>query len=303
MKRALVVGLGTLGRAILGSGWLAGYAVEAASRSSRADTVPCHALDLADERAVPAFFRGKKFDLVVNCAAMTDVDACEKSPREARRLNALAVRDLARASAASGAAFMHVSTNYVFSGLSPVPYREDDAAGPCSIYGMTKLEGEWHALREHMSAVVVRSSWIFGGTKRDFIAHFMERFASNERLEVIGDQTASLTYAPDLAEAMGPIAGALFGGRAAAGRSRVLHVVNSGALTRYDLLLEMKRILGKTNRIVKVPQDKFARWAAVRPRQSALSPSLYERLFGVRLRSWREALREHLEREAVACAS
>jgi dTDP-4-dehydrorhamnose reductase len=84
---------------------------------------------------------------------------------------------------------------------------------------------------------------------------------------------------------------------------RVIHVANRGALTRYDLLIEMKKILKRTNRIVKVSQDKFKGWVAVRPGQSALSVARYESAFSSRLRSWKEALREHLTREEAACAS
>ncbi len=297
IKRVLIVGLGTLGRALLKSPWMEGRDVEAASRSG----APVLPLDLSKETAVRDFFRGRKYDLVVNCAAMTDVDGCEKSPAEARRVNALAVRDLARATRAARTPFIHVSTNYVFSGQSETPYRESDAAEPCSIYGLTKLEGEHHALHENPDAIVVRTSWIFGGTKRDFISHFLERFRSKEALEVVGDQSASLTYAPDLAAAIGEIALAR-AGRPGKG-PRIIHVANRGALTRYDMLVEMKKILSKTNRIIKISQDKFKGWVAVRPRHSALSVARYESAFGSKLRSWQETLREHLAGEAAACAS
>lgn len=243
------------------------------------------------------FFReNRPYDLIVNCAAMTDVDACEENAAAARDANALAVKSLADAAAETRAAFIQISTNYVFPGTEERDRTEEDPVGPRSIYGLTKLEGEHHAFRAPFCAVV-RTSWIFGGGKRDFVRHFSEKFSLPERIPVVADQRASLTYAPDLAEAIGPVAGRELWPAREEGRAlkQIYHIVNAGNLTRYEMLLHMKEVLGKTNTIEKVAASGFATWKAVRPRYSALSTVRYESVFGAKMRGWRDALSAHLK--------
>lgn len=302
LKRVLVIGYGTLGQALERSAWVGRLEADFASRRAAG---PAVALDITDERAVREFFAARpRYDLILNTAAMTDVDACERDPEAARSANAAAVKFLAAASAAQDASLIHISTNYVFAGTREGEYSEDDATGPCSAYGLTKLEGEWHALNgagAPARAAVVRTSWVFGGAKRDFVRHFLEKFETPDPLPVVSDQTASLTYAKDLAEGLEPIALELEAARAA-GKSlkRVYHATNAGRLTRYDMIVEMKKILRKSNEIRPVPAAGFGAWAAVRPKHSALSNARYAKAFGRALRPWPEALAEHLSEKGRA---
>ena len=299
MKRILVAGFGTLGQALAASAWVRKLDAEFASRRASG---PAAALDLTEESAVQNFFSSRpRYDLVVNAAAMTDVDACERDPEAARRANAHAVGFLARACAAQNAALIHISTNYVFSGTRDGEYAEDDATGPCSAYGITKLEGEWQALHAAPVAAVVRTSWVFGGQKRDFVRHFLEKFETPDPLPVVSDQTASLTYAKDLAEGLEPIARELDAAREAGKPlKRVYHATNAGRCTRYDMIVEMKKLLRKSNEIRPVPAAGFGQWAAVRPKHSALSNARYAKAFGRALRPWPEALAEHLQTQGRA---
>ena len=287
VKRVLVVGRGSLGAAILESSWIRRYKPEVAARTSGMG----HRLDITDEAGVRVLFARNHWDLVINCAAMTDVDGCERDPEAAYAANALGVRYLAEACDRTGAALLHVSTNYVFPGTGRSPLNEDDPAGPCSVYGTTKLAGEHYALASRRSAVV-RTSWIFGGRKRDFVNHFIEKLKSRGTVPVVADQRASLMYAPDLAEAMGPIAGRLLEGRRPA--RRVYHIANAGGCTRHEMLLEMRRLLKSRNPGKKGQQGNFAAWAAVRPKYTVFSCKRYKAEFGRGLRHWKVALKEYL---------
>jgi dTDP-4-dehydrorhamnose reductase len=301
VERVLIVGYGTLGQALARSRWLRRAEIHVAHRRPVADPdAPVrrfHLLDIAGEAGVRRFFAAApRFSLVINCAAFTDVDGCEREPAAARATNARGVLYLARACARRGAAFLHVSTNYVFPGTGRRALREDDPTGPSSVYGLTKLEGEIHALGAPR-AVVVRTSWIFGGGKRDFVNHFLEKFEKEGPVPVVADQTASLTFARDLADAIGTVVTRELGPSRGARRfRRIYHLVNAGAATRYRMLLEMRRILGKSNPIVRVGRSEFSGWQAVRPAYSVLSGKRFERRFGKKLRHWKSALREHLHR-------
>jgi len=295
--RILVIGFGTLGQALAQTGWLRRESVDFVGR--RAER-PAASLDITDTAAVTKFFSSRpRFDMVINTAAMTDVDGCEKDPVMARRTNAEAVARLADECKKSGASLLHVSTNYVFSGSDERERVETDSTAPCSIYGITKLEGEWHALNGCDRASVVRTSWIFGGKKRDFVRHFLEKLETTEPLPVVADQVASLTYAKDLAEGLEPVARELETARAA-GKSlrRTYHLTNAGKCTRFEMLVEMKKLLRKSNEIQPVPSEAFSHvWVAVRPRFSALSNALYHATFGRSMRPWREALADHLAQD------
>lgn len=294
MKRVLIIGLGSVGEALRRTPWMSRYSVETATRTGQnAD----HQLDISRERSVAGFFSKRRFyDLVFNCAAVTDVDRCEKEPESARLTNALGVKFLASACALHRMPFLHISTNYVFAGTARRNFTERDLTNPCSAYGVTKCEGEYYALNLAPYSVVIRTSWIFGGVKRDFVNHFLEKLRSLDQVPVVAEPVACLTYVKDLAEAIEPIVvGELW---PAVKRSRtfhrVYHLTNAGPCTRYDLLLKMKKILKTGNRVRKIPSHELQSWLAVRPRFSALSNQRYRRRFGKKLRRWEDALEEYL---------
>jgi len=199
--RVLILGFGTLGEALSRASWIKSHPTIFASRTRREGV---EILDVTEESAVQDFFNKQSFDVVINTAAMTGVDDCEKRCGDARKANALAVKYLAEACVSAGAALVHMSTDYVFSGGKCVPYEHEDATGPCSVYGATKLEGEFYALDMRGISLVVRSTWIFGGKKRDFVRNCANKFRKHKNVTCVDDQTASPTYAPDLAEGLSP---------------------------------------------------------------------------------------------------
>ena len=143
--------------------------------------------------------------MVINCAALTDVDGCEERKQEAFEINGHAVGRLGRLAERQGAVLLHVSTDYVFPGDGDRPYREDDPTGPASVYGESKLLGELE-LADCWRALVVRTSWLFGPGGRNFVDTIAQRAVTGAPLRVVDDQLGAPTYAPFLARALADLA-------------------------------------------------------------------------------------------------
>jgi dTDP-4-dehydrorhamnose reductase len=268
---------GQVGRFLAGEASRHGYLVCAVTHRD---------LDITDPEAARRQIQGG--DLVVNCAAFTNVDAAEAEPETAHAVNAVGPGNLARACAAAGARLIHLSTDYVFSGDLGRPYEISDQTGPISVYGRTKLDGELAVHAELPDAHVVRTSWVYtGGAGTDFAAVMRKLAATDRTIDVVSDQTGSPTYAKDLVDALLQIAA---GGIDAP----ILHAANPGAVSRFEQAQAVFALLGADPRRVRpVGTDAVPR-PARRPVFSALSMEGSVRA-GLRpLRPWRDALQAAL---------
>ena len=253
-------------------------------------------VDIADSRAVEALVTagGAPADYVVNAAAFTHVDRCESEREAAHRANAVGPGVLARACEGAGSVLAHVSTDYVFAGDGRTPYREDDATAPATAYGETKLEGEERVRAASRHSLVVRTSWVFG-EGRNFISAVLGQAAARRDdtasgpLAVVDDQTGRPTYAEDLAAA---IVRLLEGGA-----SGLYHVANSEVATWWDLARFSLDRAGHGDLAIDRLRTEDLDLPASRPRWSVLDCSKAEGA-GVKLRSWREAVREYLKSES-----
>ncbi len=248
-------------------------------------------LDIADGASLASFLKGLAAPVVVvNAAAMTHVDRCEREPEAARRANADGPGRLAQICEARGFRLVHVSTDYVFSGVSDRPYREDDPPAPVSEYGRSKLEGERRVLSGCASALVVRTSWVFG-RGRNFIAAILAQAEARRRqgdptpLRVVDDQRGRPTYAADLAAAIHALV--------EAGARGLYHVANRGEATWWELARASLDEAGFADLAVDRIRSEDLSLPAPRPTYSVLDCSKAEAL-GIRPRSWRDALRAFL---------
>jgi dTDP-4-dehydrorhamnose reductase len=250
-------------------------------------------VDLADRGAVAALFGGldSPVDFLVNAAAFTHVDRCEREPEAAHRGNVLAPEVLAEACARHGVRLVHVSTDYVFAGDSETPYTEDDSPAPKSGYGRTKLAGEQAVLSLCPDALIVRTSWVFG-RGRNFIAAILDQARkrrtgeSDGPLEVVADQHGRPTYAYDLA---GGIV-SLLKGQA----HGIFHIANSGVATWWDLARAVLDTTGFSDLSVSRIRTDELSLDAPRPAWSVLDTSKAEAA-GIAMRSWQDALSAYLE--------
>ena len=246
------------------------------------------ALDLVDREQVEQVVGEFAPDAVVNAAAMTNVDACERDPERAFAVNALGVRTLAQATARRAAHLVHVSTDYVFDGTATRPYDEWDAVGPISEYGRSKLGGELEVERHAASWAIVRTSWVFGRRGTDLLSWAFGAFDRGELDGVLADQVGIPTYAPDLEVLLA---------RFAVERRQGLYHVTSGseAVTRHELIVHALRERGvDPSGVVPLDASDLDRPAA-RPPMSALDNRAL-RLAGLpSLRPWRDAVTEYVK--------
>ena len=275
--------LGQLGRALSSS--LASSDDEIAAAGDLPE------LDIADPDGLARFFQGLAAPLVVvNAAAFTHVDRCEREPAAAWRANVEGPERLAEICQARGFRLVHVSTDYVFAGDGSRPYREDDPPAPTSEYGRSKLEGERRVLALCPSALVVRTSWVFG-RGRNFIAAILaqaqERRRTGDRtpLRVVDDQRGRPTYAVDLAEAIRALVEADARG--------LYHVANRGEATWWEVARASLDEAGFGDLGVDRIRTRDLSLPAPRPMYSVMDCSKAEAL-GVRPRSWQDALQAFL---------
>jgi dTDP-4-dehydrorhamnose reductase len=247
-----------------------------------------HDLDLGDRERVEQTVGTFAPHAIVNAAAMTNVDACEREPERAFAANALGVRHLAVASARVGAHLVHISTDYVFDGEAGRPYDEWDAVAPVNEYGRSKLGGE-HEVTAHASSwAIARTSWVFGKRGTDIVSWAFDTYDRGELQGVLADQVSIHTYAPDLAA---------FLARAAVERVQGLFHVTSGseAATRHEFLTAALRFRGvDADAVEELTGDELER-PARRPRFSALDNRALRLSGSPGLRPWRDALAEYVK--------
>ena len=273
-------GSGQLGTALVRELGARGSSVAAPVRSE---------IDLLVDPLGPAL-EARRPTVVVNATAYNDVAGAElvSGRRAAFRLNRDVPAELSGISARLGIPFVHVSTDYVFDGRKQEPYREDDTAAPLQVYGLSKLEGERAVLRANPAALVARTSTLYGRGRRggsNFVDAVLARARASKALEVVRPPVSSPTYAGDLAAALLALMDAQATG--------VVHVVNSGACSRFELAAEAIRLVGLESR-VRLDERPPTGDGPERPVYSVLDTSRYSEISGRKMRPWREALREYL---------
>jgi dTDP-4-dehydrorhamnose reductase len=241
-------------------------------------------LDVADFEAVQGALEEHAPDLVVNAAAYTNVDGCEKETDLAYRVNALGPRNLAQLCRERGSDLLHVSTNYVFDGESERPYEPFDPPNPISTYGRTKLAGEEYVRQLTNRWYVVRSAGVYG-RGYNFVRTMLRVAADRDVLKVKEDEFISPTYALDLAEGIIQVI--------EAGHYGLYHLTNSGSCSWYEFAKEIFDLAGVEVEVVPVPGSEYPLPAA-RPANGVLSA-----LGSPELRHWREALEDYLRREEI----
>lgn len=242
--------------------------------------------DITDPASVLATLDAAHPDLVVHCAAMTDVDGCARDPALAYRVNGMGTQNVAIASQQVGAAVLHISSNEVFDGqLSGRPYSEFDRPDPVNPYGHSKAAAEWYVRHLTTRFYIVRTAWLYASSGRNFI-HAIQRAADQHgALRVVTDEVGNPTFVEDLAAACIQLA--------ETGRYGIYHLVNEGACSRHAFAAKILAWTGREQ--VPVTPILQAQWPrastppAFAPLQNTCAAAL-----GIRLRSWQDALAAYL---------
>jgi dTDP-4-dehydrorhamnose reductase len=251
-------------------------------------------IGLEDSNRLRERLEREDFDVLVNCAALTQVDHCETHRDEADQVNAVAPRVMAEVCSRRGADLIHVSTDYVFDGCKGGAYDETDEALPISEYGRSKLRGEREVLGVSDRFRVVRVSWVFGPDRPSFVDQILKRAATELEVSAVDDKWSSPAYTKDLAEWMG----LMMSGAVAEGG--IYHLANSGTCTwreygqhALDVFSAGGGVL-KTDKVLPIRMSDIAAFVARRPVHSTLSCGRFERLAGIQMRAWQEAVAEYV---------
>ena len=237
-------------------------------------------LDITDKAAVSAFVEAHSIDLIVNCAAYTNVDKAEEDEATAQKINADALVVLG----SQGVKVIHISTDYVFSGDEHVPCRESDPVAPRTAYGRTKYMGEKNLLAACPEAVILRTAWLYSTYGNNFVKTMIRLGQEKEKLGVVFDQIGTPTYAADLAWAIFTVI------ETPAWHPGVYHFTNEGVCSWYDFTLAIHELAGIKKCQVRPILSEEYQYKTPRPHYSVLDKSKFKKAFGVEIPYWREAL-------------
>lgn len=238
-------------------------------------------LDITDKAAVSAFVEAHSIDLIVNCAAYTNVDKAEDDEATAMKINADALAVLG----SQGVRVIHVSTDYVFSGDEHVPCRESDPVAPRTAYGRTKYMGEKNLLAACPEAVILRTAWLYSIYGNNFVKTMIRLGKEKERLGVVFDQIGTPTYAADLAWAIFTVI------ETPAWHPGVYHFTNEGVCSWYDFTLAIHELAGITRCQVRPILSEEYQYKTPRPHYSVLDKSKFKKTFSVEIPHWMDGLR------------
>jgi len=250
-------------------------------------------LDIGDKKQTDDWLLPLDFDVLINAAAFTNVDLCEKEREQAFRINAEAPQRLAEICRDKKAKLIHFSTDYVFDGEKREPYTQSDIARPISVYGESKRAGEENVLTVQDQHLVVRVSWVFGPDRPSFIDAIIKRARKEKHVDAIADKFSTPTYARDIAEMLPRF----FDVDVADG---ILHFANTGECSWQEYgqyALDCCRSLGiplKAKAVGALKLSEMKNWSARRPVYSVLSTVKYIAMSGVTPRGWRDAVAEYV---------
>jgi len=251
-------------------------------------------LDLADLDKLRSTLSARKFDVLINAAALTNVDYCENHRDEALHLNAEAPRVLAEICRKQNARFIHISTDYVFDGEKRAPYLEEDPAEPISVYGESKREGERRVAEANERALIVRVSWVFGPDRPSFIDAILKKAREEETVVAVADKLSTPTYTHDIASLLRP----LFEKESQGGG--LLHLANRGECSWQEYAqwaldcCHREGVKMKARTVGATSLAAMTHFIARRPIYTVLATEKYERITNQAPRDWHDAVAEYI---------
>ncbi len=243
-------------------------------------------LDITDRAAVDAWVQTHHPDLLLNCAAMTNVDGCETDRAGAFAANADGVANLAQAAERVGAKFVHVSTDYVFAGDATTPYCESDEPAPKTVYGASKLAGEQAAMQACARTFVVRTSWLYGLVGHNFVKTMRRLGRERGCVTVVDDQRGTPTNAVDLAYHL-----LLLGATEEYG---IYHCTGKGECSWWEFACQIMRLSGLACTVNRCTSEEYPS-KTPRPKFSTLRNLHLEQTVGDHMRPWQAALHDYIE--------
>lgn len=255
--------------------------------------------DLLSPESIDTCFQKHAFDWVINCAALTNVDACEQDRESAFAANAQAPRHIAQKCQETGARLIHISTDYVFDGAKNTPYLETDSVAPISIYGESKAAGEAAVSEAAPNSIIARVSWVFGPEKPSFVDSILNKARTEPAVAAVADKWSNPTYTDDLADWLQ----ALIEQSASAG---TYHLCNTDGCSWRDYgehALKCADAAGlslKTTTVNPLKISDITAFVAQRPVYTVMSSEKFTTLTGISPRPWQDAVRSYIESIATS---
>lgn len=258
-------------------------------------------LPIQDEIRVQQYFSKHKPAFCINCAAYTAVDKAESDKETAFAVNATATGILAAASRSHNTKFIHISTDYVFDGQSPVPYKEDAAVNPINTYGASKQQGEQLCLEKNPDSIIIRTAWVYSGFGNNFVKTMLRLMSERPSINVVNDQVGSPTYAADLARCIihiisisqpktqnsEPKTGAWSPG--------IFHYSNKGRISWYEFAEAIKELTHSNCVVNPIPSSQYPT-PARRPSFSLLDTHKISETFHCEIPDWKDGLERCLQK-------
>lgn len=247
-------------------------------------------LNITDRTKIKKLFSAVAPDLIINCAAFTNVEACEKNTELAYEINAKGAFYLADESEKNNAAIVHISTDYVYNGHRRQPYSEDDACAPLNIYGKSKLEGEQLVARTNDRHYIIRTAWLYGKTGDNFITKILGQAAVKSEIRVVQDQIGNPTSVPELIKMIGMII--------AEKQYGIYHASSSDEASWYELAKEVMKIKNCNAAVHPIQSDRLNS-PVKRPKYTVLSKKKLADFCGFQPAPWDKALSQFLHKEII----
>ena len=243
-------------------------------------------LPIENTEAVKSFFEKNRIDYCINCAAYTAVDKAESEKEKAFLINADAVRNLADVCNIRQIKLIHISTDYVYNGLTKISLKEENEVGPINIYGHSKLKGEEFAFEKNPATLIIRTSWVYSSFGNNFVKTMLRLFKEKKEINVVADQYGSPTYAADLAEVIMKFVESMQQGKRWPG---IFNYCNEGVITWYQFAEEIKSLVNSNCIINPIPTSSY-KTAARRPQYSVLDTSKIKDTLQISIPDWKESL-------------
>ncbi len=252
-------------------------------------------LDLSKEESIASYFDNNNFDVIVNCAAYTQVDKAEEEMNLADQVNHLAVKKLVGVAKEQQAKLIHISTDYVFDGENDKPYKETDVTNPINIYGETKLKGE-QVVQEIMpiNAIIIRTSWLYSEYGNNFVDTMLRLGKERDELNVVNDQIGSPTYATNLAYVILEIIQNT-GFKEVDQATQIYHYSNKGEISWYEFAREVFKVAEIECKVKPMSTEQYPALAN-RPKNTVMNMDKIISNLNVSIFSWHDSLRACLYR-------
>ena len=240
-------------------------------------------LDLSDLNSIGSYLIKINPSIVINCAAYTNVDKAEVESELAEIINYKAVKAISKWTSDNNKKLFHISTDYVFDGLSKIPLSEDSHTNPLNEYGRLKLKGEQVCLKNDSNSIVIRTSWLYSSFGKNFVKTMIELMKKNDSINVVNDQIGSPTYAYDLAKVILEI---ILNNKT---KSGLFHYSNEGEISWFEFARSIREFYNLDCKIIGVSSKEF-KTIAKRPKYSLLDKTKIKETFNLKIPNYKQSL-------------